>query len=276
MIEILLPVYNGEKYLGEQIDSIINQSYKDWIIKIRNDGSKDGSQEIIDSYCKQYPDKIIQIKHPEHNIGLVCSLNVLLENGPHCNYIMFSDQDDVWFPEKIEKSLNELKKIEREYINSPIGVCCDAQCVDENLNIISPSFFESQKFSLNVLGNVNKMMALNIVQGSTVITNRVAKDKYYPFPEFLNVHDMWLSVIIAHYGKMCYHKEALMAYRQHQSNVLGEINIGFKYYINRAKHTIRTIGLYRNIQKALGFKTNFLSILFYKLLFAFYRISGKW
>ncbi len=275
MVEILLPVYNGVKYLAEQIDSILNQSYKDWILKIRNDGSNDKSKDIINAYCERYPDKIIQIQSPEHNIGLVKSLNILLSAYPHCEYIMFSDQDDVWFENKIGESLKRIKELEQEHPNIPVGVCSDVQCVDSNLKIISPSFFLSQKFSLDVLGNINKMIALNIVQGSTVMTNRIAKEKYYPFPDFLNVHDMWLAVIIAHYGKMLYLTQPLMSYRQHDKNVLGEVNIGLGYYFERAKSAFKTVGLIRKIQKNLGFKSNFFLILYYKFFYAYKRIILK-
>ena len=112
MVEILMPVYNGEKYLAEQIDSILSQSYSEWILKIRNDGSTDNSQTIIDQYCNKYPDKIKCIKEPKENIGLIKSLNILLEN-PIGNYLMFSDQDDIWLKDKIIDTLTEIKKIEK-------------------------------------------------------------------------------------------------------------------------------------------------------------------
>lgn len=272
MIEILLPVYNGEKYLAEQIESILKQTYENWILKIRNDGSLDNSQVVIDYFCRKYPNKIFQIVSLDKNIGLVQSLNLLIESEPHGDYIAFSDQDDVWFPDKLKISIDKLKDLEKHNPKIPIGVCSDSSCVDSNLNIISQSFFKSQKFQGNIIGNINKMLALNIVQGSTVLTNRIAVDFYSPFPNFLNVHDMWLSVIISHYGQMTYVKTQTMLYRQHSNNVLGQLNIGFRYYVNRAKSTFKTLKLIRKIQKSLEFKTNLVLILIYKLQFACKRI----
>lgn len=272
MIEILLPVYNGEKYLVEQIESIIGQTNTEWILKIRNDGSKDNSQTIINRYCHDYPDKIIAIDSPKENVGLVQSLNYLLAAEPHCDYIMFSDQDDIWNNYKIECSLNEIKKLEQIYNKIPLGVCTDSQCINSKLEITASSFFRSQKFPDNILGNIHKMLALNIVQGCTLITNNLAKEKYYPLPSFLNVHDMWIAVIIAFYGKIFYYKNTTMSYRQHEQNVLGEINVNLQYYLNRSKSILNTISLLRQIQSELPFKTNLIEIIYYKLYYAFRRI----
>ena len=126
MIEILLPVYNGEKYLAEQIESILAQTNKDWILKIRNDGSKDNSQAVIDRYCNAYPDKIIMIDSPRENVGLVRSINYLQAAEPHGDYIMFADQDDVWQPDKLEVSINEIKTLEKDSPENPAMICTDA------------------------------------------------------------------------------------------------------------------------------------------------------
>lgn len=272
MIEILLPIYNGEKYLVEQIESIINQTNTDWVLKIRNDGSKDNSQAIINQYCHDYPGKIIEIDSLKENVGLVQSLNYLLTAEPHGDYIMFSDQDDIWYNYKVERSLNEIKRLEQIYSAIPLAVCTDSQCVDSRLEVTAPSFFKSQKFPDNILGNIHKMLALNIVQGCTLITNNLAKEKYYPIPSFLNVHDMWIAVIIAFYGEIFYYKNATMSYRQHEQNILGEINVDLHYYIDRSKSMLNTILLLRQIQSELPFKTSLAKILYYKLYYALKRI----
>lgn len=272
MIEIVLPVYNGETYLSSQLDSILGQTYENWILKIRNDGSKDNSQAIIDSYCKKYPQKIINIVSPSQNVGLIQSLNYLLAAEPHGDYISFSDQDDIWLPNKLEISYKHIKELEKLNPEVPLGICTDVKCVDAKLNILSESFFKSQKFLDNIIGNTNKMLALNVVQGCSVLTNKLAKDKYYPFPDILNVHDMWLAVIISYYGKMCYLRQQTMLYRQHEENVLGEINVGFNYYLNRFRFAYKTIGNLRKIQKCLNIRSNIIKILYYKFFFALNRI----
>lgn len=269
MVDILLPVYNGEKYLSEQIESYLRQTYTDWNLLIRNDGSTDNSQAVIDNYCKLYPDKIRFIKEPIENIGLVGSLNVLLSHTTG-DYIMLSDQDDVWLPEKIELSLNEIKRIEKD--NKPAMVCTDAICVDENMEVLSKSFFESQKFIDGIMGDKEKMMALNEVQGCTVIINKSSLSHICQLPTFMKIHDMWIGVICAHYGSVSYlHKQTLL-YRQHTGNTLGSVNVNANYYLHRIKFFPYLIKSRYKLFKALPFKVNIFRFICYKVIYAVRRM----
>ena len=142
MITVLLAVYNGEKYLKEQIESILNQSVKDVKIVIRDDGSTDNSGEIITSYCNEFPDKISCIKG-EATGSAQKNFAELLKNCDS-DYIMFSDQDDVWLCDKIEKTYNAMVKAEQNS-QTPVLVHTDLKVVDDKLCEISPSFFDFQK-----------------------------------------------------------------------------------------------------------------------------------
>ena len=108
-IEILMATYNGEKYIREQIDSIISQTYSNWTLLIRDDVSKDDTVKIIKEYEKK--DKRIKLlEDNKGNLGFVKNFEELLKNSSE-DFIMFSDQDDYWLEDKIEKYINELKKI---------------------------------------------------------------------------------------------------------------------------------------------------------------------
>lgn len=272
MIEILMPVYNGEKYLAEQIDSILSQSHTEWILKIRNDGSTDNSQTIIEQYCKKYPDKIICIKNPIENVGLIKSLNILLKDSTG-DYLMFSDQDDIWLKNKIADTLMEIKKIEQKYPNLPAMVCTDATCIDENKKIVAKSFFESQRFIKNVIGDKHKMLALNEVQGCTIMINKVSVPYIHPFPsDLIKIHDMWVGVIIAHFGHVSYlHKQTLL-YRQHTNNTVGAQKVNYKYYLHRIKIAYPTLQKRLMQFKRLPFQPNIAKWFFYKIIFAIKRI----
>lgn len=272
MIEILLPVYNGEKYLKEQIESIIAQTSTDWVLKIRNDGSSDNSQNIIDHYVKNYPDKIIEIKEPSNNLGLIGSLNRLLEAAPHGDYIMFSDQDDVWLPKKISMTLKEMTKLESENSGKPVLVCTDATCVDSNLNTTEPSFFESQKFPDDVIGDLNKMAALNVIQGCTIMINREAYNFIYPMPMNLPVHEKWLGLNCALHGAISYVHTPTLLYRQHGKNVLGSLNINYHYYLKRVGKFVSTLSVLFSLNKHLGYKLNIAKVLYFKFKYMFQRI----
>ena len=109
MLTWIIPVYNGEKYLSEQIDSILNQTYKDWHLLIRDDGSVDETISIISKYVSKYPNKITWInKEDVRNVGVIRSFEALMkESTSPC--FMFCDQDDVWLPHKISVTLEKMK-----------------------------------------------------------------------------------------------------------------------------------------------------------------------
>ena len=115
-IDILLATYNGEKYLAQQLDSILNQSYQDFIIRIHDDNSIDGTIDIIKKYQMRYPEKI---KYLDDNISTGSAKNNFeyLLNKSDAQYIMFSDQDDIWLQNKIELSIEKIINIEKTSIN---------------------------------------------------------------------------------------------------------------------------------------------------------------
>lgn len=271
MVDILLPVFNGEHYLADQIDSYFAQSYDNWKLIIRNDGSTDNSQSVINSYCEKFPEKIECILEPKENIGLVGSMNILL-NHSDGDYIMFSDQDDVWLSEKIQISLDEVHKLEKEATKVPVMICTDAKCVDSNLNLIEDSFFRNQKFKDGVVGDTEKMLALNEVQGCTVMINRAAKDYIMPLPDFLHIHDMWIGVMISHYGKVSYIHKPTLLYRQHTKNTLGLTSVSLRYFINRGFKISYFIKSRYYLLKRLPFRINIPKWLWYKMYYVFVRI----
>ncbi|EEY35290.1 glycosyltransferase, partial [Pseudoleptotrichia goodfellowii] len=109
-IDILLATYNGEKYLEEQLYSILNQSYPNINLLIRDDGSKDKTVDIIKKYA-QKDERIKFIEDDLGNLGFLKNFEKLLEHSEE-NYIMFSDQDDIWNPDKIEKSYKKIRETE--------------------------------------------------------------------------------------------------------------------------------------------------------------------
>ena len=114
MIDILMATYNGERYISEQIESILNQTYKNWKLYIRDDGSKDNTISIIRDFEKQYPNKIILVKDKKNGLGAKCNFAELMKYSKQ-EYCMFSDQDDIWIDNKIEKTLEKMKQAEKKY-----------------------------------------------------------------------------------------------------------------------------------------------------------------
>lgn len=218
MITVLLAVYNGEHYLKEQINSLISQTYQDFKIAIRDDGSTDTSPDIIDYYCEKYPQKIFKITgEPTKSAKL--NFAELYRNVDD-DYIMFCDQDDVWLPEKIEKTLAAMQKAEGEGGKIPVLVHGDLKVVNQNLEIISPSFFEFQQLKQERV-DLRHLLVQNYVTGCTVMVNRALKQKCSQIPPQCIMHDWWLALTAALFGKIVCLNQPTMLYRQHAGNQVG-------------------------------------------------------
>ena len=220
-VAILLATYNGERYLEEQIESIIEQTYKNWVLYIRDDNSKDGTQKIIDKYIKKYPNKIIQIID---NIttndackNFMCLLEKVHKEKKYKMY-MFCDQDDVWLKDKIEIMVNKYLEVENK--EKPILIHTDSYVVDSNLNIICNS---SIKYSgLNSKRKkFNSFLIQNNTRGCTILINNKLANLVKLDIENIIMHDWYFALIASAFGEIIYINKPTIKYRQHSNNVLG-------------------------------------------------------
>lgn len=214
-VDILLATYNGEEYLREQIDSILNQTYTEFRLLISDDGSKDATRKILEEYKSK--DSRIEVFMQEKNLGVVKNFEFLL-GKVEAKYYMFSDQDDIWKETKIEKSL---KKIEEGFDL----VYSDLEVVDENLNVTYSSYWKL-KGIYNKIKKYNNFEALylnNFVTGCTLISRKELINTFMPLPNTSKfvLHDYWISLIISQNGKIAYIEEPLIKYRQHKNNKVG-------------------------------------------------------
>ena len=268
MIDILLPTYNGSKYLDKQIKSLFSQTITDWRLLIRDDGSTDSTISLIKEYAERYHEKVVLIQDDYGNLRTSGCLNKML---PYIKgeYFMYCDQDDIWEPCKIERSMQEMNKLEEEYPNKPLLVCSDATLIDGNDNIIGDSFFESQGFRDNV-DNYYKILALNCVQGSTSLMNRRVLDYMKYIPNTIG-HDGWTASIVSYYGKIKYIHEPLLRYRQHDGNVLGAYNVNRNYLINSIKRIKQMYPKYAEVVRLTPFKVNPFIWWYYKIYYNIIR-----
>ena len=269
-IDILLSTYNGELYLEEQINSLLKQTFNSWHLLIRDDGSVDNTRKIISKYCELYPEKIIEITDNNGNMGASLSFSLLLERSKS-KYIMFCDQDDVWLEDKIAITYDEILKLEKQNEDLPLMVFTDLYVVDENLSIVNDSFMADQKLFSDVVNNVYKTLALNIVAGCTMMINETAKKFILPFPKFL-IHDYWIGVNIVHYGKCKYINKKTILYRQHGSNVYGALEINFKYFFKKTVRLYKYLYTLVLLKKRLSFNISLLKILYYKIIITYQRL----
>lgn len=215
-IDILLATYNGEKFVKEQIESILNQTYENFNLIISDDASTDNTLNILEEYEKK--DTRIKVFKKEKNKGLIDNFEFLLKNVTS-DYFMFSDQDDIWKKDKIEKSINKLKE-------ESLGlVYTDLEIVDEKLNVIYPSYWKYKQIYKKIIkyNNFEALYLNNFVTGCTIL----AKSKYIkdilPLPrnsKFV-LHDYWTALIISAKDKISYVEEPTIQYRQHKNNRVG-------------------------------------------------------
>ena len=231
-VEILMATYNGEKYIGEQIESILSQSYTNWNIRISDDCSKDKTAEIIKKYAEEYPEKIeiIENKSPSGSAKNNFFRLLGISTG---EYIMCCDQDDIWKPKKIENTLKKLLEAEEETSkNTPILVFTDLTVVDENMAVINPSFGAMSKLNCENT-EINGLLLQNTVTGCTTMFNKAACDlaKKAEHFEKITMHDGWLALIAAFFGRLVYLDEQTINYRQHTDNSVGAKSVTSPSYI---------------------------------------------
>ena len=217
-IDILLATYNTHiPYLKEQIDSILNQTYKDFNLLISDDNST--KKEVVEELQKyEKKDERIKVYKQKENIGYIKNFEFLLKKS-EASYIMFCDHDDVWYPEKVEKSL---KKIKQEKVDM---VYCNANQINEKGETIRENYFKYKNVPL--IKGKDKHLAISRCIGiacSQIITKNV-KEKMLPFTEKVMAHD-WLAAFIANESEgISYIEEPLFGYRLHNTNVFGGRNL---------------------------------------------------
>ena len=229
MVSIVMTTYNGEKYIAEQIDSILASSFQDIEINIFDDGSRDGTVSILREYEKRYLNKIHVYQNKE-NLGV--TKNFLKAVGrTRSDYIMFCDQDDYWKPDKIAVTLKRMRHMEAQVGKDvPIAVFTDAKVVDEELNTIDQSFFKSGRLDPTKTDLPHLLMENKLI-GCTIMFNSALRKiiEEYEIPENAKFHDWWVGLIAASLGKIGYVNQSTLLYRQHGNNVVG--NSSFLTYI---------------------------------------------
>ena len=254
-ISVALASYNGSKYIEAQIDSILTQTLPPFEIVISDDCSSDNTIEIIQKYCDQ--NSLIKLLPTKSRLGVVKNFENAFRNCSG-NYIAFSDQDDIWLPEKLEKSYILLQKMEQEFgSTTPCLVFTDLQVVDDSLNQISPSYIQSNKLAPQNT-SLSNLLVENVCTGCTILFNRSLADLISIFPPNIVMHDMFVAMVASSFGKISCLNESTIMYRQHQNNVMGLSKNGFQKIINNTLGVLfnknkKELFLEKEIQQAFAF-----------------------
>lgn len=220
-IAVILATYNGEMYIKQQLDSLIGQTYQNFVCYIHDDGSTDNTLEICTNYANRFPDKI-KILHYGKCGGAKENFFSMIPYVKE-SYLMFCDQDDFWHENKIESSILSIKKLEA--LNPDKVVLCfsDLRIVDEKLNVISDSYFKLTGKNPNAL-SFNNLLIQGFVPGCTFIMNKQLYSRLNDYENSANIymHDWWaICLALALDGVVSYIPCATIDYRQHSHNTLG-------------------------------------------------------
>jgi|GEM_PF-668187 len=227
-IVILMASFNGERYIEKQIKSIQDQTFENWQLLIRDDGSTDSTGDIIQNLSNSDP-RIKIIHRQGENIGVIKNFECLLKKAQHNNdeYVAFCDQDDFWKPEKLQKQFLEMKNLEAKYgRNMPILLFTDLQITNSHLEIQNDSFMNFQGISNAENIGLGHLLKQNIVVGNTIMINKALLEIALPFPENIHMHDWWLALCAASFGIIKYLPSRTVLYRLHGKNQVGAAGLG--------------------------------------------------
>ena len=237
-IQILLAVYNGEKYLREQLDSYLRlDNFEEVKILARDDGSTDGSLKILDEYSEKYGIEVIKGK----NIGLNANFHeLILARDRSCEYFAYSDQDDVWLESKLSRAVTELDKYHEDI---PTLYAALSHITDESLEIIGSIFCPTKELSFY------NAIVQNVCAGHTEVCNAALMNLLEKkFSEGIYVTDHWTYMLASAVGRVVFDKTHTTLYRQHGKNVIG-------YTSNPIKNTLRRIKRVLTTRDAASFST---------------------
>ncbi|MEE3011212.1 MAG: glycosyltransferase family 2 protein, partial [Pseudomonadota bacterium] len=228
-LAILLSTFNGETFLSEQLDSILQQSFTDFIIVARDDGSVDRTRGILTQYAAEHAGRFFILPDKGSNLGAKASFAALMqyvlehksELGLARAYMMFADQDDIWAANKIEIEFKSLLLLETgDGYRMPALVHSDLEVVDFEGKRIAASYIAYQGLQRQRDSLVNQVQS-NLVTGCTAVINEELALKVLPIPDQAIMHDWWIAIAAVAYGRRLFIDQCLVRYRQHGRNTIG-------------------------------------------------------
>ncbi len=220
LIDILMSTHNGEAFIEDQIESILAQSFSDWRLLIRDDGSTDRTCIIVDQFCSKFPNKIINTNSENLNLGPARSYAHLIRFA-HSPYIMFADQDDIWLSDKIDITLKRMKELEEKYSRDlPLLVHTDLSVTDRKLKVTDRSLMNYQGLNPKIR-KTSRLIMQNNITGCTVMMNKSLREKVLPIPREARMYDWWIGLVASTFGIVDFINIPTVLYRQHGENTVG-------------------------------------------------------
>src|SRR5450755_2379882 len=248
-VEIALATYNSANYLRPQLDSLFAQTCQDFTLLVSADGSADETLAIVAQYQARFPGRIRILDFPNRVGGAMENFSRLTDAFT-ADYAMYCDHDDVWLPDKIERSFRKMRAAEARLGNSrPVLVHTDLSICRPDLKIVSSSRFSHERMD-PARTKLRHLLVHNAIVGCTVLMNRALYEVARPIPNGALMHDNWMALVASSFGEILYDPEPSVLYRQHARNAIGSERWGL---LSIAKRTVRFA--YGNGTKALRAKS---------------------
>ncbi len=220
-VEVLLATYNGERFLREQLDSILAQEYPSIRVLARDDGSSDRTPAILAEYAERLPRRFTILPLGEPAGGTIENFRRLLEAAT-AMYVCFADQDDVWLPAKLRISMEAMRRLEdRQGHDRPLLVFTDLRVVDDALRTVRESMWDGAGLDPEAIHRLARLLGQNVVTGCTALINRPMVELARRMPPQATMHDRWIGLLASSRGAAAALREPTVLYRQHQQNVIG-------------------------------------------------------
>jgi hypothetical protein len=221
-IEIICATFNGAQWLPALVASLQAQTHRAWHLHLKDDGSQDSTVTLLRTLATADPERITVYYDAPQGQGAAASFGWLMARvAPTAQYVACADQDDVWLPDKLARSLAVLQDAEGDVgAQQPVLVHTDLEVVDAALRPIAPSFARYSGRSLRER-SVRETIVGNVVTGCTMLLNRALLTRVLPVPPAVAMHDWWVACVAAVLGRTIGIPEPLVQYRQHGANAIG-------------------------------------------------------
>ncbi len=245
-IDVALASYNGEAFIAEQIRSILHcnrqagdVTFELGNINVSDNLSSDQTAAVVKALSSEHPN----VRYfPNSQRGVIHNFNHAIQQCS-TDYVMLSDQDDVWLPEKMTSSLQKLLELEQKYgKDCPLLVFTDLHVTDSQLKVTAPSFFAAQRLIPDSYRYPKHIFLANVAPGCTMIMNRKLLDLAMPVPVEASMHDWWFLLVASTFGQVAHIEQPTMLYRQHENNQVGAPSKRYAAFLFSPLHQFRLAG----------------------------------
>ena len=256
--DILMAAYNGQKYGPELLDSLLAQTYQDYRLLVRDDGSSDRTMEMLRAYEPKFGGRMQFLETTAPTGSALGNFSILMA-ASDADYVICADIDDVWFPEKVADTVASLRQAEAERsADTPVYVFSDVVPVDADLKQVAKSYWAFKQIDPAVGSRLSQSLVCAVMLGCASGMNRALVRRCLPIPNNVTGHDWWALLVAIVFGEVRYIPKTTMLYRLHGNNQSAPKKVGFLNYL-QSKHGVGFVrhGMERRREQARALMERF-------------------